>query len=412
MFTGQMDPKSPEQSTHGGLGSARMRERSTSSSNTHRPLRPRAGSSATRRSASTTDSPAVTMSEFDDVGESASDEGDETLSGDFVGNKQRKKRDEPTSPVVVVLYVVAVYLVFQILTRSDEHEILSHLPLIPSSSSFKQSHSPHSSLDLQQYHLPYGFPPIPNPLPSTPKEEGLTFWRIVVGVITYPLYLVITLLVTPLPLLMNILHIVKQILAVLISPIIAVLETCFRTFIMVPLGLARSVIEAFYPLYVFIGTVVGVGCALGAGAGLAGRTVLDWTLRWTGSSTRKEKTGKSRKRSARRSEGTRGDEYAAIHRHTLDTLDQAASDLRSRPTNVDRVRNVRPASYTNDHVDDQSYYNRSFRRRSSSAEYEEVTTPLRSVTHDPISLFASEDGAAIRRQISPIEFVEEVLGRG
>ncbi|OCF41391.1 hypothetical protein I317_04782 [Kwoniella heveanensis CBS 569] len=208
------------------------------------------------------------------------------------GGVKRRKRSEPTSPVVVVLYVVALYLIFQILTRSDEHEVLGHLHLPTTSSSFMQSQSPRSNIDVSQqqqpYHLPYQFPPIPNPMPSIPKdkEDGISFWRLLLGILMYPLYLVVTLLATPLPIILNLLHILKEVVEiVLLYPVISVVRAIFWTFVMGPWGVIKGILDIFYPVYVFVGGVVGVGCVMGLGAGWVGRMALDWVIAWKNGTT-------------------------------------------------------------------------------------------------------------------------------
>lgn len=75
-------------------------------------------------------------------------------------------------------------------------------------------------------------------------------------------------------------------------PLTSTLRLMFKTFVLAPAGIAKSVLDAFYPIIAFIGGVVGVGCAMGLGAGWVGRTVLDWI------------TGKKRDS---KSKGKRGD---------------------------------------------------------------------------------------------------------
>ncbi|KAK6905578.1 hypothetical protein I203_106408 [Kwoniella mangroviensis CBS 8507] len=191
-----------------------------------------------------------------------------------------RKRNEPTSPLKAVLYVVSLYLIFQILTRSDELDIFPSSN--PSTSSIRQSHSPPSSMEVPSYpHLPYGFPPIPNPIPSAlPPQPGTSWWRLFFGVLLYPVYLLATILTTPLPLILNILYLLKELLKIILYPILVVLYALYGTFIAAPLGVVRRVLEAFYPLVVFIGGLVGVGCTLGLGVGWIGRWVLDSILNW------------------------------------------------------------------------------------------------------------------------------------
>jgi len=159
----------------------------------------------------------------------------------------------------LLVYVISLYLVFQILTRSDDHEILSHLPgpLRPS------NYLP----DPQQpYHLPYHLPH----LPST--------FRVFLGILVYPVYVLITLLATPLPLLLNGLSLLLLVLNAVLYPFTSTLRFLTRTILLGPLAMFVRVAEALYPVSTFVAGVVGVGCVMGAGAGYAGRAVVDLLL--------------------------------------------------------------------------------------------------------------------------------------
>nr|XP_019049100.1 hypothetical protein I302_02881 [Kwoniella bestiolae CBS 10118]OCF28030.1 hypothetical protein I302_02881 [Kwoniella bestiolae CBS 10118] len=227
-----------------------------------RPRRPREGSTNTTRSyshSSTRDLSDWEIEELEEIHRA--------------GGK-RRKRGEPTSPVKAVF---CLYLIFQILTRSDE------LDIFPSSTtSIRQSHSPPSSMEVPSYpHLPYGFPPIPNPIPSAlPPAQGTSWWRLFFGVLLYPVYLLVTLLTTPLPLLLNLLYLLARLLKVILYPVIVVLGALYGTFVAAPLGVVGGILEAFYPLVMFVGGLVGVGLFLGLSVGWVGRWVLDGILRW------------------------------------------------------------------------------------------------------------------------------------
>ncbi|WWC86122.1 uncharacterized protein L201_000993 [Kwoniella dendrophila CBS 6074] len=193
---------------------------------------------------------------------------------------KRKKRKEPTSPIVVVFYVVVIYLIFQILTRSDDMEIFTHLP---TTSSIHQSRSPPSSMDVPNYpHLPYGFPPIPNPMPSSLPPTNETSWtRLAFGVILYPFYLILTLIAIPLPLLLNLAYLLKGLLSsVILYPVLSVFGLFYRAFIATPLGFIGKILETFYPLVIFVGGVISVGCIMGLISGYLGKLVLDKVLSW------------------------------------------------------------------------------------------------------------------------------------
>lgn len=170
----------------------------------------------------------------------------------------------------LLVYVIAVYIIFQILTRSDDSDILSHLP---QSISHHLPHLPQNS----PYQLPYQFPHLPNPLPNTNPEKSST-WRTILGVLVYPFYLLITILATPMPLLNTMLRIIVSIVTTVFYPITSTTRIMTRTFLLTPLNLVMNVVRALYPLWVFIGGTISIGCVLGVTAGWAGRVGLDWVL--------------------------------------------------------------------------------------------------------------------------------------
>ena len=194
-----------------------------------------------------------------------------TLEG---GKRRRSKKDEPMSPIAVVCYVVFFYVIWGILTRSDETEILSHLPLGHIQSLSSSHHSDLRSPPQSQYHLPYHLPQIPSPMPNTNGESASTSGTIF-GIIMYPFYLLITIVATPFPLLLNLLYLLFQVITTVLYPITAAFRIFGRTFILAPLGVVTSAVTVFYPLYVFIAGVIGVGCVLGLGVGWAGKLFLD-----------------------------------------------------------------------------------------------------------------------------------------
>lgn len=307
------------------------------------PVRPRVHRNSTtsyrsyrsRRDSTLTDAISLDALSDDDLSMSMEDE--EWERGEVVGAARKKrKRDEPMSPVMVVreppsfdpfhpsslgeikkripvpfpdhaeyyhgrtmaprlttiVYVVFFYIIWQILTRSDDTEILGHLPLTHLQS---LSSSLHSDLRPQSpYHLPYHLPQIPSPVPNTTSESTSTF-RTILGVIVYPVYLLITLIATPLPLLLNALHLLGHVLGTVLYPITATSKLLGRTFILAPLGVASSVLAVFYPVYVFVAGVIGIGCVLGLGAGWIGKMVLDLLF---GSSSKKKTDKRSKSASA------------------------------------------------------------------------------------------------------------------
>ncbi|ORX34247.1 hypothetical protein BD324DRAFT_637237 [Kockovaella imperatae] len=269
---------SPRQASFSGTGyehddmSHRPRSHS-SSSRANRPSVTSRHSSRGRRPSTAFTGSSGSYSEGED-----DDEDEEWENGARVGRKtNKKKKDEPMSPVVVVFYVTALYIIFQILTRSDEHEILAHLPQSlrgrsPVGLGGSNVHSDVAS--HQHYAFPYHLPHLNSPLPSS-SETSPGFWRSLLGIVIYPLYLIITLLAIPVPLLLNTAHLILSVLSTVLYPLTSTIRILGRTFILGPLGMIRSMLGVFYPIYTFVGGVIGVGCVMGMGAGWVGQTVLD-----------------------------------------------------------------------------------------------------------------------------------------
>lgn len=197
------------------------------------------------------------------------------------------------------VYVVFFYIVWQILTRSDDNEILSHLP---SSSPLLSQHGgggydrgSSAPSAAQQPYLPYALPQLP-PVPST-KSDSTSMWRVVIGTIVYPIYLAVTLLAIPLPFLMNAVNLLLSVVQTILYPVTSTARLLARTFILAPLGVLFGFLQALYPVYVFVGGVVGVGAFLGVAAGYVGRLAMWYLL---GRRTPAAQPVK-RRRSARRS---------------------------------------------------------------------------------------------------------------
>lgn len=201
------------------------------------------------------------------------------------------------------VYVVFFYVVWQILTRSDDNEILSHLPpaLQNVQHSFERSPSPQ-----QPYHLPYALPQIPSPI--TPNAEATATWRIVIGTIVYPIYIAITLIAIPMPFLISGLNLIFSVINTILYPVTSTFRLLARTFIIAPLNVVRSFLLALYPVYVFVGGVVGAGAFMGVIFGWAGRLLTNLLIR-PSQRSRKSKRSKSIRRSRDRSASKGDDEY-------------------------------------------------------------------------------------------------------
>lgn len=273
-----------------------------------------------------------------------------------------------------VVYVTAAYLIFQLLTRSDDLEILSHLPPTSSlrSPSSSASHlnlggsNLHSDLGGQSHNpyagLPYHLPQIPSPMVKTaPGDDSpSSFFRVVLGILVYPIYLLVTLIAVPLPLLLNALHIIASCLATILYPLTSTSRLIFRTFILTPLSLFRSVLAIFYPIYTFIGGVIGVGCVMGFGTAYIGKISLDLFLgrnrKSKSRSQRKSGSGRGSRISSKSSRSTRSSKKRDLK---LDIRPMSDSDPAPEalltPVPTARQREAFPAARTNPKRDEVRY---------------------------------------------------------
>ena len=141
-------------------------------------------------------------------------------------------------------------------------------------------------------------------LPRRTPAPG--FWRTLLGVLIYPVYLLVTLLAIPLPLLLNTLHLMLSVLSTILYPLTSTVRLLSKTFIVGPWGVARSILGVFYPIYTFVGGVIGVGCVMGMGAGWVGKAVLDLIYGRAKKKRRRDK-GKGKERASVRSSAPRDD---------------------------------------------------------------------------------------------------------
>jgi hypothetical protein len=267
------------------------------------------------------------------------------------------RKDEPMSPVAVVressprhiphtptltfprphtlmpVYVVFFYVVWQILTRSDDGEILEHLPSgspLFSQPSYEQRNAP---APAPQYQLPYALQQLPSALPPTAESPSTVRW--VLAYLVYPVYIAITLIAIPLPFLLNALNLLVSIVATILYPITSTFRLLARTFVLAPLNVVRNFLYALYPVYVFVGGVVGAGAFLGVAFGWAGRVLLGLLLR-----PRSRRRKSTRSRSKRRAASAEEDS-PQTRRHSLPPQTPTSayastfpSQLRSRPAST------------------------------------------------------------------------------
>jgi len=209
----------------------------------------------------------------------------------------------------------------------------------------------HSDLSQNPYGMPYQRPHIPSPIPQgTSDGSSPGFWRTLFGILVYPIYLLITLISIPVPILLNILYLIITILDTIMYPLTSTLRVMFKTFVIAPAGIAKAVLDVFYPIIAFVGGVVGVGCAMGLGAGWAGRTALEWL------------TGKKR-RSGKTKRGSSGDKSAK--RRSGDTKSERSLTVKTSQSKVEGSRRGKPRFATA----------RGDRSHSDSASGPEIVTP-------------------------------------
>ena len=227
------------------------------------------------------------------------------------------------------------YLIWQLLTRSTESEILAH---VAPSSSLAQHLSEaelgalgiRNSPSLGGYNLPYHFPHIPSPIPpsssssaSGDSAQSVDFFRLALGVIMYPLYLLVTLLAIPFPLLLNVGHVLVAVALTLLYPFTLTAKVTARIFLLTPLGWAGSVFRALSPIFAFVAGVLGFGCIMGLAVGWVGRKGLDWLL---GRGGRGTKIGAGMRRKGKRSSGSK---RSRSTRYNGDADKDNAASLRS-----------------------------------------------------------------------------------
>ncbi|WVQ71251.1 hypothetical protein IAR50_000776 [Cryptococcus sp. DSM 104548] len=285
------------------LSDALKRNRRLSSDPRPRPTPLRRGESrSTRRSSSTVPtsvSDAGSTGEWEE-GESEEWDGVGPEPKDESASRTIRKQAEPMSPVEVVLFVVAAWLIYQILSRPDDLESLpSHFP-------HTQSQAAH--LPPQGYQHPYQ-PQLPNAIlpnaPSIPSPEK-SYWGFTLGLATYCFYVIIAVLAIPLSWLLRGLGLVLQIVAALLYPFTALGRLLLRAFVLYPLDLAKDVLDACWPAVVFVGTTLGVGAVFGGVAGWVGSSLARRYLRWKEGGIGRSERLKGRRPSKskrRRSEG-------------------------------------------------------------------------------------------------------------
>lgn len=225
------------------------------------------------------------------------------------------------------------YLIWQLLTRSTESEILAHVA--PSSSLAQHLNEAElgalgirNSPSFGGYNLPYHFPHIPSPIPPSASSASsgtggnVSFWRLALGVIMYPLYLVVTLLAIPFPLLLNVGHVLLGIALTVIYPFTLTGKVAMKMFLLTPLSWAGSVFRAISPILGFIAGVLGFGCVMGLAVGWMGRRGLDWMLGRGKGSTR-SKGLKRRSKPSSASKRSRGTERSGYSRYEADNRPSA-----------------------------------------------------------------------------------------
>ncbi|ADV21178.1 hypothetical protein CNBC2760 [Cryptococcus gattii WM276] len=206
--------------------------------------------------------------------------------------EQTKTKNEPMSPVVVVLYVVAFYLVYQILTRPDDVDLFSN-----STTTIPQSHTP-PPMDIPRYHHPYQLPHIPSPTMPLDNPSEAPWWRVILRFMVYPINLAVALIATILPLSLNALSLLIKLVSTLLWPFTSLAQLLFRTFVTYPWNICMRVLDLFYPVFVFVGGTLGVGCLIGGMAGWIGSVCISRYIEWKEGDRKRAKTRRRKTRPA------------------------------------------------------------------------------------------------------------------
>lgn len=196
--------------------------------------------------------------------------------------------------------------------------------------------------------MPYGLPHIPSPIPpisggASGSGQSVPWWRFLLGIIVYPFYLAVTLLAFPVPLLLNLLHILVSVLGAVLYPITATTRLLFRTFLATPFGIMRSVLAVFYPIYVFVAGVVGTGLVLGVGAAWAGKFGLDLLLGRRSKKASKRKHLEAPQQARRHPPAVSFTESSSRTAET-ERVGRTAHDNRQRTSELSRRHHAQPAS--------------------------------------------------------------------
>ena len=230
------------------------------------------------------------------------------------------------------MYVVFFYTIYQILTRSDENEILSHLgPL----SNVRMHHGGTSDSHHVNYHLPH----LPHRDSTDPSP------RYILAILMYPVYLLITILAIPIPLLLNALNLVMSVVGGMLGVVWSPMRMFGRTFVLGPAGVAKSLLDTVWPLVVWGGGVVSVGCAMGLGAGVMGRLGVEWIGPKRPKSSRSSGKAKSKDRAKSSTATSRSRSLRSAPTIDVD-VDVADDPARSsRGSRESRGREGRPARH-------------------------------------------------------------------
>lgn len=88
---------------------------------------------------------------------------------------------------------------------------------------------------------------------------------------------------------MNIIHVLISILATILVPFTSTGRMLAQLFIWTPYSWARTVGAAVYPIYVFVGGMIGVGCVMGLGTGWIAKKGVEYVVGVVSSDKKKTK---------------------------------------------------------------------------------------------------------------------------
>lgn len=153
-------------------------------------------------------------------------------------------------------------------------------------------------MDIPRYHHPYQLPHVPGPTMPLENPSEAPWWRVIFRFMVYPINLAVALIATTLPLSLNALSLLIKLVSTLLWPFTSLAQLLFRTFVTYPWNICMRLLDLFYPVFVFVGGTLGVGCLIGGMAGWIGSVCISRYIKWKEGDRKRAKTRRRKTRSA------------------------------------------------------------------------------------------------------------------